>query len=172
MGFLSIPPARIWSDAAPHLVPSWDSGRRSSSSFVFLGSGGARGGAVYRICFLSIGICFFFVASSSSPLFASRLLRPPPRGEIHPQWTYSLIWMMLGFRCTCTRCCLCGLSELLVPVALLCDVGFRVCLELLLLFLLQYGFMLFVYLLLWSMMMSIALGGMFYHAAVPTFVVE
>ena len=32
--------------------------------------------------------------------------------------------------------------------------------------------MLFVYFLSWSMMMSIALGGMFYHAAVPTFVVE
>ena len=138
----------------------------SSSSFVFLGSGGARGGAVYRICF------FFLASSYSSPLFASRLLRPPPRGEIHPQWTYSLIWIMLGFRCTCTRCCLCGLSELLVPVALLCDVGFRVCLELLLLFLLHYGFMLFIYLLLWSMMMSIALGGMFYHAVVTTFVVE
>ena len=128
---------------------------------------------MYRICFLSVGICFFFVASSSSsPLFASHLLRRPPQGEIHPQWTYSLIWMMLGFRCTCTWCCLCGLSELLVPVALLCDVGFRVCLELLLLFLLQYGFMLFVYLLLWSMMMSIALEGMFYHVAMPTFVVE
>ena len=128
-----------------------------------------RPARVYRICFLCVRTCFFFVASSSSLLFASRLLRRPPRGEIHPQWTYSLIWMMLGFRCTCTRCCLCGLSELLVPVALLCDVGFRVCLELLLLFLLQYGFMLFVYLLLWSMMMSIALGGMFYHAVVPTF---
>ena len=59
-----------------------------------------------------------------------------------------------------------------MPVALLCDVGFRVCLELLLLFLLQYGYMLFVYLLLWSMMMSIAMGGMFYHAAMPTVVVE
>jgi len=46
---------------------------------------------------------------------------------------------------------------------LLCDVGFRVCLQLLLLFLLHYGFILFVYLLLWSMMMSIALGGVFYH---------
>jgi len=79
---------------------------------------------------------------------------------------------MLGYRCTYTRCCLCGLSELLVPVALLCDVEFRVCLELLLQFLLHYGFMLFVYLLLWSMMMSIALGGMFYHVVVPTFVVE
>jgi hypothetical protein len=80
--------------------------------------------------------------------------------------------MMLGFCCTCTRFCLYGLSELLVLVALLCDVGFRVCLELLLLFLLHYGLMLFVYLLLWSMMMSIALGGMFYHAVVPTFIVE
>ena len=59
-----------------------------------------------------------------------------------------------------------------MPVALLCDVGFRVCLELLLVFLLHYGFMLFVYLLLWSMMMSIAMGGMFYHAVVPTVVVE
>jgi hypothetical protein len=157
----------------PHLVPSWDSGRWSSSSFVFLGSDGARGGAVYRICFLYVRICFFFVASSSSSsLFASHLLRRPLRGEIHPQWTYSLIWMMLGLRCTCTRLCLCGLSELLVPVALLCDVGFRVCLELLLLFLFHSGLMMFVYLLLWSMMMSIALGGMFYHAAVPTFVVE
>ena len=29
--------------------------------------------------------------------------------------------------------------------------------------------MLFVYLFLWSMMMSIALEGMFYHAVVPTF---
>ena len=59
-----------------------------------------------------------------------------------------------------------------MPVALLCDVEFRVCLELLLVFLLHYGFMLFVYLLLWSMMMSIAMGGMFYHAAMPTVVVE
>jgi len=42
----------------------------------------------------------------------------------------------------------------------------------LLLFLLHYGFMLFIYLLLWSMMMSIALRGMIYHAAMPTFVVE
>jgi hypothetical protein len=46
-GFLSIPLAQIWSDAAPHLVPRWDSRRWSFSSFVFLGSGGARGGAAF-----------------------------------------------------------------------------------------------------------------------------
>jgi hypothetical protein len=38
--------------------------------------------------------------------------------------------MMLGFRYICARSYLCGLSELLVPVDLLCDVGFRVWLEL------------------------------------------
>jgi hypothetical protein len=60
----------------------------------------------------------------------------------------------------------------LVAVALLCDVGFRVYLELFLLVLLHYGFMLLVYWSIWSMMSSIALGGMFYHAVVATFVVE
>jgi hypothetical protein len=50
------------------------------------------------------------------------------------------------------------------------DLGFY--LELFLLVLLHYGFMLFVYRFIWSMMMSSALGGMFYHTAVPTFVVE
>jgi hypothetical protein len=60
----------------------------------------------------------------------------------------------------------------LAAVTLLCDVGFRVYLELFLLVLLHYGFMMFVYRFIWSMMMSIELGGMFYHVAVPTFVVE
>jgi hypothetical protein len=43
---------------------------------LFLGSGGVRGGVVYQIYFVSIEICFLFVASSSSsPLFVLCLLR-------------------------------------------------------------------------------------------------
>jgi hypothetical protein len=92
VGFVSVPKARVWSDAALHRHPSWDFGRWSSSSFIFVGSVGARGGGVYRIYFVSVSICFLFVSSpSSSPLFISCLLRRPPQGEIHPQCTFFFI---------------------------------------------------------------------------------
>jgi hypothetical protein len=74
--------------AAPSsLLGLW--GRRSSSSFVFLGSNGAPGVGADRIYFLSVQICFFFVTSSASSQFcASRFLRRPPQGEIDPKSDY------------------------------------------------------------------------------------
>ena len=68
------------------------------------------------ICFLSSRICLLYLIGSSSSRCAAPLRWHRPRGEIDPQSPYYLIWMMLGFWYICTRSCLCGLSELLVPV--------------------------------------------------------
>jgi hypothetical protein len=55
----------------------------------FLGCGGARDGTVKQICLFFVGICFLFVASSSSsPLLGLPLLRLLLRGEIASQGTF------------------------------------------------------------------------------------
>jgi hypothetical protein len=58
----------------------------------FLGCGGARGGVVKQIRFFFIGVCFLFVASSSSSLLlGSPLLRLLLRGEIASQGTFFVL---------------------------------------------------------------------------------
>jgi hypothetical protein len=67
------------------------------------------------------------------------LLRLLLRGEITSQGTFFLFWMMLGFRFNGSWCCLSGSN------ALFTDLGFRVCLEMFLLLLLPYWFIMSVF---------------------------
>jgi hypothetical protein len=122
-------------------TPPSELGLREAVFFflVFLGCGGAMN----QIYFL------FVASSSSSPLLGSPLLRLLLRGEISSQCTFFLFWMMLEFWFNGSWCCLSGLNALFI------DLGFRVCLEMFLLLLLPYWFMLSIYLLVCSMMMML-----------------